>query len=315
MSHFFLKIMTNNSNDIQQAPLKDRMIVYVGVGLVILTSWFYILGMGWHMNTLPFIDNPSMNMNMNDSMPMNKSMDGMAKPSMDDMSKPMSMDNENQSLLTTILKWMPPVSGDWSLSDFTLLFLMWAVMMIAMMTPSILPMLMLFTTLNSRNRANGKTTSSTFYLLSGYLFSWVLFSLAITVPEYAMHKSGLLNPMMEPTHAYFGSLILILAGIYQFTPFKDACLTVCQSPLSFLMNNWKDGNLGTFIIGYKHGFYCVGCCWVLMLTLFALGVMNILWVMVLTIFVLFEKLSYRNPILFRQVSGVAFILWGVLIVI
>ena len=276
----------NSDNQIfEKAPLRDRMTVYVGVFVVLLVSWFYILGMGWHMNTLPFVENKMMNM------PMEKSM----------------------GFLDTILMWMPPSSGSWVLSDFVLLFLMWSVMMIAMMTPSILPMLMLFTTLNTRNKSKGKDTSSTFLLLIGYLMSWVLFSLVITLPEYAMHKSGLLNPMMEPTHAYLGSAMLIIAGIYQFTPFKDACLTVCQSPLTFLMNNWKDGNLGTFLVGYKHGFYCIGCCWALMLTLFALGVMNIMWVMVLTIFVLFEKLSYKNPLLFRRVAGYAFILWGILL--
>ena len=279
----------NSDNQIfEKAPLRDRMTVYVGVFVVLLVSWFYILGMGWHMNTLPFVENKMMNMSM-------------------DMEKSMSF-------LDTILMWMPPSSGSWILSDFVLLFLMWSVMMIAMMTPSILPMLMLFTTLNARNKSKGKDTSSTLLLLAGYLMSWVLFSLVITLPEYAMHKSGLLNPMMEPTHAYLGSVMLIIAGIYQFTPFKDACLTVCQSPLTFLMNNWKDGNLGAFLVGYKHGFYCIGCCWALMLTLFALGVMNIMWVMVLTIFVLFEKLSYKNPLLFRRVTGYALILWGILLV-
>jgi predicted metal-binding membrane protein len=210
---------------------------------------------------------------------------------------------------------MPPSQGSWMLKDFTLLFIMWSVMMIAMMTPSILPMLLLFTTLNSRNKENGKEVNSTMTLLSGYLFSWVLFSLVITFPQYAMHKSGLLNPMMEPTHAYLGAVMLCLAGIYQFTPFKDACLTVCQSPLSFLMNNWKDGKLGTFIVGYKHGFYCIGCCWALMMTLFALGVMNIMWVMILTLFVLFEKLAYKRPILYRQVTGIFFIGWGIFLVV
>ena len=298
----------NNPNEVNlaPAPLKDRMVVYVGVAVILIISWLYILGMGWHMNTLPFVENNSMNMNMN--MDMGKPMD-MDKPM--NMDKPMDMPiNSDMSLIDTMLKWMPPSNGIWVLNDFLLLFLMWAVMMIAMMTPSILPMLFLFTTLNARNKSNGKPTSSTLILLSGYLFSWVLFSLFITFPEYAMHQSGLLNPMMEPTHAYLGTIFLCLAGIYQFTPFKDACLTVCQSPLSFLMNNWKDGNLGTFLIGYKHGFYCIGCCWALMLTLFALGVMNIMWVMILTIFVLFEKLSYKNPLLFRRVTGILFISWG-----
>ena len=310
---------TETNMEFKPAPLKDRMTVYIGALVVIIVSWLYILGMGWHMNTLPFVNNPAaMNMDMDmgmDKKPMDMGMDkkpmdmGMDKKPMD-----MGMDTE-MTLVDKVLSWMPPSQGSWMLKDFTLLFIMWSVMMIAMMTPSILPMLLLFTTLNSRNKDNGKEVNSTMTLLSGYLFSWVLFSLVITFPQYAMHKSGLLNPMMEPTHAYLGTVMLCLAGLYQFTPFKDACLTVCQSPLSFLMNNWKDGKLGTFIVGYKHGFYCIGCCWALMMTLFALGVMNIMWVMILTLFVLFEKLAYRRPILFRQVTGIFLIGWGILLAV
>ena len=301
---------TETNMEFKPAPLKDRMTVYIGALVVIIVSWLYILGMGWHMNTLPFVNNPAaMNMDMDmgmDKKPMDMGMD----------KKPMDMGmNSEMTLVDKVLSWMPPSQGSWMLKDFMLLFIMWSVMMIAMMTPSILPMLLLFTTLNSRNKDNGKEVNSTMTLLSGYLFSWVLFSLVITFPQYAMHKSGLLNPMMEPTHAYLGTVMLCLAGSYQFTPFKDACLTVCQSPLSFLMNNWKDGKLGTFIVGYKHGFYCIGCCWALMMTLFALGVMNIMWVMILTLFVLFEKLAYRRPILFRQVTGIFFIGWGILLVV
>ena len=292
---------TETNMEFKPAPLKDRMTVYIGALVVIIVSWLYILGMGWHMNTLPFVNNPA-------AMDMDMDM-GMDKKPMD-----MGMDTE-MTLVDKVLSWMPPSQGSWMLKDFTLLFIMWSVMMIAMMTPSILPMLLLFTTLNSRNKDNGKEVNSTMTLLSGYLFSWVLFSLVITFPQYAMHKSGLLNPMMEPTHAYLGTVMLCLAGLYQFTPYKDACLTVCQSPLSFLMNNWKDGKLGTFIVGYKHGFYCIGCCWALMMTLFALGVMNIMWVMILTLFVLFEKLAYRRPILFRQVTGIFFIGWGILLAV
>jgi predicted metal-binding membrane protein len=207
------------------------------------------------------------------------------------------------------------MNNAWQAQDFFLLFLMWSVMMTAMMTPSILPMLMLFTTLSIRQKQQGQEPSSTLVLLAGYLTSWILFSLVITFPQYLMHLSGMLNPMMEPMHAYLGSTMLIIAGIYQFTPLKDACLTVCQSPLSFMMNNWKDGNLGAFIIGYKHGFFCVGCCWALMLTLFALGVMNIMWVIILTVVVLLEKLSYKNPLLFRRVTGTLLIFWGIAITV
>ncbi len=280
--------MSPNMN-LEKAPLKDRMVVYVGVVLILLVSWAYIIGMGWEMGTLPFMSPSPMDSMQMDSMKMNM---------------------QEKSIVTSILTWMPPMSGDWLFIDFLFLFLMWAVMMIAMMTPSILPMIMLFTTLNSKNIRENKVSANPLYLLSGYLMSWVLFSLLITLPQYGLHKIGLLNPMMEPTHALFGGLVLIGAGLYQFSSFKDACLSVCQSPLTFMMNNWKEGNLGAFIIGYKHGFYCVGCCWFLMLTLFALGVMNIMWVVILTLFVMFEKLSVKFPMQYRYTTGTIFIIWG-----
>ena len=281
----------NENINFEKAPLKDRIIVYLGIILILAVSWGYIIGMGWHMGTLPFGTEPM-------------KMDGSMK-----------MDMNNKSLLESVLTWMPPMSGIWSFSDFFLLFIMWAVMMIAMMTPSILPMIMLFTSLNSKKIKENKSSASPLNLLMGYLLSWVLFSLVITFPQYGLHKIGLLTPMMEPTHAALGGVILMLAGIYQFTPFKDACLSVCQSPLSFMMNNWRDGNLGAFLIGYKHGFYCVGCCWFLMLTLFALGVMNIMWVAILTIFVMFEKLSVKFPLQYRYFTGFVFLGWGTFILV
>ena len=281
----------NENINFEKAPLKDRIMVYLGIILILAVSWGYIIGMGWHMGTLPFGSEP---MKMDASM---------------------NMDMNNRSLLESVLTWMPPMSGIWSFSDFFLLFIMWAVMMIAMMTPSILPMIMLFTSLNSKKIKENKPSASPLNLLMGYLLSWVLFSLVITFPQYGLHKIGLLTPMMEPTHAALGGVILMLAGIYQFTPFKDACLSVCQSPLSFMMNNWRDGNLGAFLIGYKHGFYCVGCCWFLMLTLFALGVMNIMWVAILTIFVMFEKLSVKFPLQYRYFTGFVFLGWGTFILV
>lgn len=288
------------------------MTVYIGVAAVLLFSWLYIIGMGWHMNTLPFIDNPT-TMNM-DTPGTSMEMDKGGTDMREGKSHTMNM-NQESSMITEILTWMPPMGNIWMFSDFFLLFMMWSVMMIAMMTPSILPMLMLYTTLNSRKKIQGQDSASPMILLSGYLLSWILFSLFITFPQYFLHTNGYLNMMMEPMHAALAAFVLILAGIYQFTPYKDACLNVCQSPLSFLTNNWQDGKLGAFIIGYKHGFYCVGCCWALMLTLFALGVMNILWVIVLTIFVLLEKLSYNYPMIYRRAVGTFLIIWGLVLVV
>ena len=295
-----------------QAPLKDRMTVYIGVAAVLLFSWLYIIGMGWHMNTLPFIDNPT-TMSM-DTPGNSMEMDKGGMDMQEGKSHTMNM-NQESGMITEILTWMPPMGNIWMFSDFFLLFMMWSVMMIAMMTPSILPMLMLYTTLNSRKKIQGQDSASPLILLSGYLLSWILFSLFITFPQYFLHTNGYLNMMMEPMHAALAAFVLILAGIYQFTPYKDACLNVCQSPLSFLTNNWQDGKLGAFIVGYKHGFYCVGCCWALMLTLFALGVMNILWVIVLTIFVLLEKVSYNYPMIYRRAVGTFLIIWGLVLVV
>ena len=161
----------------------------------------------------------------------------------------------------------------------------------------------------------GQETASTMILLAGYLSSWVLFSLFITFPQYFLAYQWILKYDDGAYTCLSCSICFVLAGIYQFTPYKDACLNVCQSPLSFLTNNWQDGNFGAFIIGYKHGFYCVGCCWALMLTLFALGVMNILWVIVLTVFVLFEKVSYNYPLIYRRVVGAFLIIWGLVLAV
>ena len=140
-----------------QAPLKDRMTVYIGVAAVLLFSWLYIIGMGWHMNTLPFIDNPT-TMNM-DTPGTSMEMDKGGLDMQEGKSYTMNM-NQESSMLTEILTWMPPMGNIWMFSDFFLLFMMWSVMMIAMMTPSILPMLMLYTTLNSRKKIQGQDSAS-----------------------------------------------------------------------------------------------------------------------------------------------------------
>ena len=141
--------MSSNLN-LEKAPLKDRMVVYIGVASILLVSWAYIIGMGWEMGTLPFTSS-----------------------TMDDMQmESMEMDMQDKSIINSILTWMPPMSGEWLFTDFLFLFIMWAVMMIAMMTPSILPMIMLFTTLNSKNIRENKVSANPLNLLSGYLMSW-----------------------------------------------------------------------------------------------------------------------------------------------
>lgn len=206
--------------------------------------------------------------------------------------------------------WMPPIaSASWSVWDYFMLFVMWATMMVAMMTPSILPMVAMFTTLNQKRRRRKQSYTPTFIFVAGYLAAWTGFSVLATIAQWPLHATGLLNPMMDSRSYLMSGLILLVAGIYQWTPAKDACLKTCRSPLGFLMTEWRDGARGALTMGIRHGIYCVGCCWALMIVLFAVGVMNMLWVMLIAAFVLIEKIV-PTPGPMRVISGAGLAVWG-----
>lgn len=206
--------------------------------------------------------------------------------------------------------WMPPMGAiSWTAEDFLMLFIMWATMMVAMMTPSILPMVSMFATLNRNRRNRGQLYTPTFVFVAGYLFAWTGFSVLATVVQWPLHTTDLLNPMMNSRSFLLSGAVLMVAGLYQWTPYKDACLTTCRSPLGFLMTEWRDGAAGALVMGIRHGIYCVGCCWALMLVLFAVGVMNMLWVLLITAFVVVEKIL-PAPRTMRLFSGLALFVWG-----
>jgi predicted metal-binding membrane protein len=142
----------------------------------------------------------------------------------------------------------------------------------------------------------------------GYLAVWSLFSVGAVVLQFLLERAALLSPMMESTSILLAGAILIMAGLYQWTPLKSSCLTQCQSPLDFVMANWRSGRAGAFQMGFRHGIYCVGCCWVLMLLLFVGGVMNLAWIAGLAVYVLVEKIFTGHWI--SRATGVAFIVWG-----
>ncbi len=208
--------------------------------------------------------------------------------------------------------WMPPRGGSrpWTTWDFFMLFLMWLTMMLAMMTPSAAPMVLMFSTVNKNKRSKQQPYSSTFIFLLGYLVAWAIFSIVASAIQWPLHESGLLNPMMNSRSYLMSGGILVIAGLYQWTPLKNACLKQCRTPLGFLMTAWKDGHFGAFRMGLHHGLFCVGCCWALMAILFAVGVMNMLWVVLITIFVLLEKILPFSITLLRIITGFGFIVWG-----
>ena len=208
---------------------------------------------------------------------------------------------------------MQPMSRSWSAVDFALTFVMWWVMMIGMMLPSALPMVTMFARINHNKRETGKPYVPTMVFAAGYLLAWGLFSLAATGAQWGLESLALMSPMGAMSSPVLGGILFIAAGIYQFTPLKQVCLQHCRSPLSFILNSWRDGSSGALKMGTSHGFYCLGCCWILMSLLFALGVMNLLWVAIIAIFVLAEKLLPAGAAIAR-LSGALMCAWGVFLI-
>ena len=197
-----------------------------------------------------------------------------------------------------------PHMQSWNAMDFLSMFLMWAVMMVAMMVPTAAPMIVLFATVNRRRQEQERPYVPTAVFLSGYLLVWMGFSVLATLVQWGLHEAALLSSMVVSTSPVLGGVLLLATGIFQWTPLKDACLTHCRSPLGFLMTAWRDGYQGALVMGVKHGSYCVGCCWLLMALLFVAGIMNLLWVATITAFILVEKAVPRGDLVGRVAGGV-----------
>jgi predicted metal-binding membrane protein len=199
--------------------------------------------------------------------------------------------------------------SNWGLTNLLLLFVMWTVMMVAMMVPSATPMILTFLTVNQRRKAEDRPFVPVAIFSFGYLAVWTAFSAIATCAEWGLHQAAMLSTTMTATNTALNGALLIAAGIFQWTPMKRACLKGCRSPLSFLMSEWREGATGAFIMGLRHGAYCVGCCWFLMALLFVAGVMNLLWVAIIALFVMAEKISPKGELL-AHVAGIALIIAG-----
>ena len=197
----------------------------------------------------------------------------------------------------------------WTSADAFFTFAMWVVMMIAMMAPAAAPILLLFAAARARRGERSVSPATAMFGL-GYVVVWTGFSAAATLAQWALHQAALLSMAMATSSSRLSGAILIAAGIYQLTPWKSKCLTHCRSPLGFLMSCWRDGRLGAFRMGVRHGTFCLGCCWALMCVLFVVGVMNLIWVAALTVFVLVEKIGPRGAIVAR-VAGAALVVMGI----
>jgi predicted metal-binding membrane protein len=177
----------------------------------------------------------------------------------------------------------------WTGADFGVRFAMWAVMMVAMMTPTAAPMTLMYAAVARKAARQRDPIAPTFVFVAGYLTVWTLFSVAAVLAQWGLDRHALLSPMMVSNSTVLGSGLLVAVGVYQLTPLKDVCLKQCRAPAHFLSRYWHTGTWGSFRTGLSLGAYCLGCCWVLMALLFVGGVMNLLWIAAISVFVLLEK--------------------------
>jgi predicted metal-binding membrane protein len=178
----------------------------------------------------------------------------------------------------------------WTPAHFGMMFAMWAIMMVGMMLPSATPATLVYSAVARKAERDRMPVASVGAFVAGYLLMWTVFSLAATAAQWGLERAALLSPMMVSSSPVLGATLLVSAGIYQLTPFKETCLEHCRSPAHFIAERWRTGFLGALRMGIDHGAYCLGCCWVLMGLLFFGGVMNLLWIAAITLFVLLEKL-------------------------
>jgi predicted metal-binding membrane protein len=261
---------------------RDRWVVAGGLAVLTLLAWAYILagaGMGmpaWHMISVSLFPHRLAEMPMG----------GMA-----------TMGN-----------------GMWSAAHWLLVMAMWWVMMIAMMTPSAAPVILLYGRATRHAQAGGGLKHGmvpTAVFAAGYLVTWLAFSIAATLLMWALEVVGVVSPVsMGSRAAWLSASVLIAAGLYQFSPLKHACLRACRGPAEFLTGHWRPGAFGALRMGLEHGAFCVGCCWVLMLLLFVGGIMNPVWIAILSLLVVVEKIALLGPH-FAYLVGAILIVWGV----
>ena len=303
---------------------RDRLVVITALLLVIVACWAYVLaGAGMDLaplETTPMPGAPGM-AETDDAPPgVMRRMGQSAMPEMDmprtgdipgankgDMPGMAMGENAADSVSDMAIATMAPVA--WTPDYAVLMFFTWWIMMMAMMLPSATPMILLFAMVNRKQRDKGAPYVPTGLFAASYLLVWGAFSLVAVSAQWGLERSGLLSPAMASTSVLLGAGLLIAAGIYQLTPLRHACLRHCRSPIAFITQHWRPGDLGALRMGIAHGAFCTGCCWFLMVLLFYGGAMNLYWVVGLALFVLLEKTIPAGHWLSR-IAGVLLITWG-----
>jgi predicted metal-binding membrane protein len=191
-----------------------------------------------------------------------------------------------------------------------LLFLpLWISMMVAMMFPAVAPVVSLFATISTKRRAASQPATPTWIFLTGYLLVWSLFGIGAYLLSLIVPALGIMAAGLRMDNPVAAGIVLMLAGLYQLSPLKQVCLHHCRSPLGVILHGWRDGRGGAFRMGFGHGAYCLGCCWGLMLVLFAVGLMNLVWMLLLTIAIFVEKVLPQGQLISKLIA-LALVLFG-----
>jgi predicted metal-binding membrane protein len=286
---------------LNKALHRDRAIVLAAIIMISLLAWAYTL---WLAGQLSLMDMPA-------AVPTSAGMAGMDGMNMSGEGVAHTTDSASDVAPGGVMELAGPAFRPWGVSDFAFTFVMWAVMMGGMMTPSVAPMLLLYAAVGRKAAANGRPLAATSWFLAGYLSAWSAFSLVATGAQFMLTWLALLVPMMALASGVLGALVLIGAGLYQWSPLKDLCVTQCQSPIGFLMSHggFRSHWSGALRLGAQHGIYCVGCCWLVMTLLFVGGVMNVLWIAGLALLVLAEKVVLAG-LLIPRLAGAGMIAAG-----
>jgi predicted metal-binding membrane protein len=200
--------------------------------------------------------------------------------------------------------------GAWS--DFGLIFAMWVAMTLAMMLPTAAPMILTYSEIADTAVRKGESVASPLALTTGYAAIWVGFAVAATTFQVILTKLALLDPAMGRVSPLFSAAVFLAAGAYQYSTLKQACVTVCQRPFPFFLMNWSTESREVLRLGLWQGLYCLGCCWAMMLLMFAVGVMNVVWMAALGLVMATEKIATTARV--SRIVGAVFALIGMVLI-
>jgi len=203
----------------------------------------------------------------------------------------------------------PMAGATWSVTRVAIVASMWSAMTLAMMLPSAAPMILTYAEIADTAARKGEPIVSPFTLAGGYALVWLGFAVAAMLAQLVFTRAALIDTGMAPASTLFSGAVFIAAGAYQFSALKRACLTQCQRPFPFFFKHWATTPRGVFRLGLRQGLYCLGCCWAMMLLMFAIGVMNVIWMAGLGMVMTIEKLGTDRR--FTHAVGVVLIAVGV----